>query len=139
MRRDARAALTVLVVLLCVPARAADSIGKESGGRLLARCEPALELVAGGATAPLAPSRHADAMSCIGFVDGFLWGHGWAAWRQHRDMYYCPPEDLSGRQAVTTLVDYLRAHPERLDAPGHVLLFAALTQAYPCRPLAEQK
>ena len=139
MRRLAAAAMVAVLVLLRVPARAADSIGKENGERLLARCEPALELLAAGGTAPLTPGRQADAMSCIGFVDGFLWGHGWAAWRENRDMYYCPPEDLSGRRAVSTLVDYLRAHPERLDAPAHVLLFSALTNAYPCRPLPDQK
>lgn len=126
-------------VLSCLPGQAADSIGKETGKRLLARCEPALDLLGVDSAASLSRARHADAMSCIGFVDGFLWGHGWAAWRQNRDMYYCPPEDLSGERAVPTLVDYLRAHPERLDAPAHVLLFAALSQAYPCRPLSDQK
>ena len=139
MKRLVRATLAAVVVLLCVPARAADSIGKENGERLLARCEPALDLLATGGNAALSPGPHGDAMSCIGFVDGFLWGHGWAAWRENRDMYYCPPEDLSGQRAVPTLVDYLRTHPERLDAPGHVLLFAALTQAYPCRPPAGDK
>jgi hypothetical protein len=121
-------------MLFCLPGQPADGIGKETGKRLLARCEPALELLAAGA-ASLDRARHADAMSCIGFVEGFLWGHGWAAWRQNRDMYYCPPEDLSGQGAVPALVDYLRAHPERLDAPAHVLLFSALSKAYPCRPL----
>jgi hypothetical protein len=125
-------------MLLCWPCAAADSIGKETGKQLLSRCEPALELLAGRA-ASLSRARHADAMSCIGFVDGFLWGHGWAAWRQHRDMYYCPPEDLSGRQAVPPLVDYLRAHPERLDASAHVLVFSALSKAYPCRALPDQQ
>ncbi len=140
--RRVRFAAVAAIVLSCLvsysPGQAADGIGKETGKRLLARCEPALELLAVGA-ASLSRTRHADAMSCIGFVDGFLWGHGWAAWRQNRDMYYCPPEGLDGQRAVPTLVGYLRAHPERLDAPAHVLLFSALSKAYPCRPLPEQK
>lgn len=139
MRSNARAAIASMVMLLCLPSQAADSIGKETGERLLARCEPALELLAGGSAASLSRARHADAMSCIGFVDGFLWGHGWAAWRRNQDMYYCPPEELSGQRAIPTLVDYLRAHPGRLDAPAHVLLFSALTKAYPCQPLPDQK
>jgi hypothetical protein len=139
MRRNARAAAAAAVMLACLPSQAADSIGRETGERLLARCEPALEVLAGNGAASLSRARHADAVSCIGFVDGFLWGHGWAAWRQNRDMYYCPPEDLSGQRAVPTLVDYLRAHPERLDAPAHVLLFSALTKAYPCQPPLDQK
>jgi hypothetical protein len=75
---------------------------------LLARCEPALELLAAGA-ASLNRARHADAMSCIGFVEGFLWGHGWA-WR--RTGHVLPAGDLSG-QAPSTLVGYLRTR-----APG---------------------
>jgi hypothetical protein len=83
----------------------------------------------------LSDEEYAQAVSCLGFVDGFLWGHGWAAWREKRDMYYCPPEDLTAWQFVPVLVEYLRAHPERLDARAHVLLFSALTNTYPCVPM----
>jgi len=125
-------------MLVAWPGDTPGSLGKETGQRLLARCEPAQELLAGG-TASLSRDRYADAMSCIGFVEGFIWGHGWAAWRERRDMYYCPPEAASAQDAVPVLVAYLRAHPERLDAPAHVLLFAALSNAWPCTPVPQRR
>ena len=113
----------------------AGSIGKESGAALLARCEPAAWMAEAGNRRILSDEEYAQALSCLGFVDGFMWGHGWAAWREKRDMYYCPPEDLTAWQFVPTLVEYLRANPERLDARAHVLLFSALTSTYPCVPM----
>ena len=128
---------TGLVVVLAALALVgnAGSIGKESGTALLTRCEPAVWMVEAGNRRILSDEEYARAMSCLAFVDGFMWGHGWAAWREKRDMYYCPAEDLTAWQFVPTLVEYLRAHPERLDARAHVLLFSALTSAYPCVPL----
>ena len=135
MRHVLRGALSVACLLGTSPCHALDNLGKETGARLLARCEPALELIAAGGPAPLTHERYAEAMSCIGFVEGFLWGHGWAAWRERRDMYYCPPQGASATQAVPVVTDYLRVHPERQDAPAHVLLFAALSNAWPCTPM----
>jgi hypothetical protein len=121
---------SVLALALAQQLHAGDGeLAREPGTVLLARCEAALQLISGGgATA----EERADGLTCIGFVDGFLYGHGWAAWREARDMYYCPPQAVSGHAAVPVLVAYLRAHPERLDAPAHVLLFAALSDAFPC-------
>jgi hypothetical protein len=128
----------VLCATLVLPAsvHAADRIGRESGVQLLARCEPALRMIEAGSRLLLNDAEYAQAQSCIGFVEGFIWGHGWAAWRQNRDMYYCPPEDFAAEQAVPILVEYLRAHPDRADAPAHVLLFSALSSALPCQPAA---
>lgn len=137
MRRKALSVSTAAVLVLAWPCQAAENLGKETGERLLARCEPALELIIAGGATSLGRERYAQAMSCIGFVEGFLWGHGWAAWRQKRDMYYCPPDAVSAQQAVPELVGYLRAHPERLDAAAHVLLFAAFSNAWPCTPMPE--
>jgi hypothetical protein len=75
----------------------------------------------------------------VAFVDGFIFGHGWAAWRESRDMYYCPPENFSAAAAIPALVAYLRAHEDRLDAPAHVLMFAGLSDAFPCSPPATEK
>ena len=119
-------------------ASGAGSLGKESGAALLTRCEPAVWMVEAGSRRLLNDAEYAQAQSCLGFVDGFMWGHGWAAWREKRDMYYCPPEELTATQFVPVLVEYLRAHPDRLDAQAHVLLFSALTSAYPCQPAAEK-
>jgi hypothetical protein len=101
---------------------------------LLARCEPALQMLDSAVAEGGSPEQRAQAQVCVAFVDGFIFGHGWAAWRQQRDMYYCPPADFSAAAAVPAVVEYLRAHPDRLDAPAHVLLFAALSAAFPCTP-----
>lgn len=130
-----------LCVLALVPGAALPQTasGRESGTQLFARCEPALRLVEAGSRLLLNDAEYAQAQSCIGFVDGFIWGHGWAAWRENRDMYYCPPEGFSATQAVPVLVAYLRAHPDRLDAHAHVLLFSALSNAFPCEPATPSK
>jgi hypothetical protein len=109
-------------------------IGKESGEQLLARCEPALRMIEAGSDAALSTAQRLEAESCIGFVDGFIWGHAWSAWRERADMFFCPPESFSAREGVPALVSYLRAHPERLIQRAHLLLFAAFNSAYPCQP-----
>ena len=60
-------------------ALAETASGRESGAQLLARCEPALRLVEAGSRLLLNDAEYAQAQSCIGFVDRFIWGHGWAA------------------------------------------------------------
>ena len=109
-------------------------IGKESGEQLLARCEPALRMIEAGDDAGLSAAERIEAASCIGFVDGFIWGHAWSAWRERTDMFFCPPELFSAKQGVPALMSYLRAHPDRLIQRAHLLLFAAFNSAYPCQP-----
>ncbi len=109
-------------------------IGKESGEQLLARCEPALRMIEAGGDAGLSAAERIEAASCIGFVDGFIWGHAWSAWRERSDMFFCPPELFSAKQGVPALMSFLRAHPDRLIQRAHLLLFAAFNSAYPCQP-----
>jgi hypothetical protein len=128
-----------MIAFLPMIAVAQGSIGKEDGAQLLARCEQALRLLDKGAAAELNRDEYGNAMSCIGFVDGFIWGHGWAAWRQSSPMYYCPPDGFSASEGVPALMQYLRAHPERLDSEAHILTFAALSSAYPCEPVPQSR
>ena len=131
--------LCLLSAFALLAALAQVSMGKEDGAQLLARCEPAIRLLEVGTSADLTREEYGDARSCIGFVDGFIWGHGWAAWRQTSPMYYCPPEGFSAAQGLPAIVQYLRAHPERLDGEAHVLTFAALSNAYPCEPALQSR
>jgi hypothetical protein len=130
----------LLILLLLFPiATTADPLGpggiaKESGEQLLARCEPALRMIEAGGDAGLSAAERIEAASCIGFVDGFIWGHAWSAWRERSDMFFCPPELFSAKQGVPALMSYLRAHPDRLIQRAHLLLFAAFNSAYPCQP-----
>jgi hypothetical protein len=128
--------LVVAAVLACAPPSArAQSMAKEPASRLLERCELAQRVLETGRRGALSRAQFAAAQTCVAFVDGFIWGHGWAAWRTQQDMYYCPPEGFSVAQAVPAVVEYLRAHPERLDTASHILTFAALSYAFPCRPM----
>jgi hypothetical protein len=127
-----------VAALACVPGSAqTQSIAKEPASRLLERCEFAQHVLETGGQGRLSGSQFAAAQTCVAFVDGFIWGHGWAAWRTQQDMYYCPPEGFSVTQAVPVLVAYFRAHPERLDADSHILTFAALSYAFPCQPMPQ--
>ena len=129
----------LLFLLLAIPLTTAAAplgpggIGKESGEQLLARCEPALRMIESGSDAGLSAAQSVEATSCIGFVDGFIWGHAWSAWRERTDMFYCPPELFSAREGVPALMNYLRAHPERLIQRAHLLVFAAFNSTYPCQ------
>jgi hypothetical protein len=130
--------LVVAAALACGPGPArAQSLAKEPASRLLERCELAQEVLETGSRGRLTQDQFAAAQACVAFVDGFIWGHGWAVWRTQRDMYYCPPEGFSVAQALPALVEYFRAHPERLDTDSHVLTFAALSYAFPCQPMPE--
>jgi len=106
-----------------------NTMGKEPGAWLQARCEP-LRNPAG----PVNAAQQADAQACLGFVDGFVWGHAWAAWRSGADMWFCLPEGFSPHQGVSAVLDYLDAHPDRSSEDAHLLVFLALTAAYPCKP-----
>ena len=127
-------ALSVSVVLLASAIRnadAGDGLAREDGVRLLAVCKAAQAFIEGRLTDQ---TLRADAQLCIGFLEGFAWGHGWSAWRQHSDMYFCPPEGFGYREAVPVVVHYLELHRERQIQRAHLLVFAALSQAYPCTP-----
>lgn len=106
-------------------------IAQLDGDRLLKVCESAQRLIDGKA---IASAEREDAQLCIGFVEGFVWGHGWEAWRRGADMYFCLPEGFGYRQGVPAVTTYLRAHPERHIQRAHLLLFSALSSAYPCTP-----
>jgi hypothetical protein len=123
------AVAATLAAALCAAAAPLD-IGKASGDELLALCEPALPLLDAG-KAP-APDPGADAAACIAFVDGFIWGHAWSAWRDRVDMYYCPPEGFGAREGVPAVVKYLREEPGRRIQRAHLLVFAAFNRAWPC-------
>lgn len=126
-------ALSAALAVGTIPlAPAQNSMGKEPGERLLARCEPARRLIDRGVAEGLSSGEQADAQGCLGFIEGFVWGHAWASWREARDMWFCLPQGFTGEQGVPVVVDYLEAHPDRLQEDAHLLVFLALTAAYPC-------
>jgi Rap1a immunity proteins len=121
------------LAIAAVSASAEKGMGKEPGTRLLSRCEAVQPLPAAGGSAGSGPAREADAQACVAFIEGFVWGHAWASWREARDMWFCLPQGFSGADGVPVVVDYLRAHPDRLEEDAHLLVFLALTAAFPCK------
>jgi hypothetical protein len=129
------AGLVALTLASATPLLAQESMGREPGIRLLTRCEAARLLTQGQrGLAGLSADQLADARACLAFMDGFVWGHAWASWRGAKDMWFCLPEGFSARQGVLLVLDYLEAHPDRLAEETHLLVFLALTAAYPCQP-----
>lgn len=120
------------LVVTAAAAHAADGLAREDGERLLVACTAAQRLI-GGET-PADRAEHVDAMLCIGFLEGFSWGHGWAAWRRNEEMYFCPPEGFDYRDAVPAIVSYLHEYPHRRIQRAHLLVFSALSRAFPCTP-----
>jgi hypothetical protein len=47
-------------------------------------------------------------------------------------LYACPNKVKAG-QIITVVQKYLKAHPERLDSDGAVLVTKALSEAFPCK------
>ena len=110
---------------------AADGLAREDGVRLLAACRQAERVIAAES---IDADARSDALLCIGFVEGFVWGHGWKSWRTGSDMYFCPPDGFEYRDAVPAVVSYLEEHPERLIQRAHLLVFGALSSKFPCTP-----
>ena len=108
-----------------------SGIGKEPGRRLLQVCELAVIWNGFGLGGS---AEEAEASACLAFIDGFVWGHAWASWREGRDMWFCLPGDFTAARGVKDVVRYLNTHPDRLDEESHLLVFLALTAAYPCKP-----
>jgi hypothetical protein len=107
-------------------------VGKWPGSRLLELCQVAASR--SGEDGALDRDATANDAVCVAFIDGFVWGHAWASWREAKDMWFCLPEGFSARQGAKDVVRYLNAHPDRLDEDSHLLVFLALTSAYPCKP-----
>lgn len=45
----------------------------------------------------------------------------------------CIPDTVTGYQAAKVVVQYLDAHPEKLHLDLSLLMFSALTEAFPCK------
>lgn len=64
---------------------------------------------------------------CIGFIKGAT-----NTWAEHNPREICPPEDLTNDRLREIVVNWLRAHPEALDAPAVAAVIVATTEAFPC-------
>lgn len=130
--RSGLALVCIAVAWLSGDGLAQSGVGKEPGSNLLRLCQAATAVPRGSGA--VGPEGQSDARACLAFVDGFVWGHAWASWREAKDMWFCLPQGFAVEQGARDVVNYLTAHPDRLDEDSHLLVFLALTAAYPCKP-----
>jgi len=118
----------LLIAAWCGPAYARDT-----GTELLKQCSKALTLLEGDASTLSAADR-SDASFCLGFVQGVTNIVSISYYVKPRGQMFCPPPNavIPLDAAVHALVDYLKAHPERLSARKVTLAAAAFMKAYPC-------
>ena len=64
---------------------------------------------------------------CIGFIKGVT-----NAWAEQRGGEFCPPDDLDNEELRAVVVNWLRSHPEALDASAVGSVISATTEAFPC-------
>lgn len=65
---------------------------------------------------------------CIGFIKGAT-----NTWAEHNPRKICPPDEVTNEELMTVVVDWLRTHPEALDAPAVAAVVVATTEAFPCK------
>ena len=62
---------------------------------------------------------------CGGYVASLVYGEG--------GQEFCPPKGVSIGQAVTVVINYIEARPERMHEQFGDLALEALTAAWPCK------
>ena len=65
---------------------------------------------------------------CIGFIKGVT-----NTWAEHNPRRICPPDEVTNERLRALIVDWLRAHPEALDATAVAAVVVATTEAFPCK------
>lgn len=122
-----------LAGVLLLAAGSSTVAAADTGTELLDQCTKALQLLAGHGAA-LSEADRNDASFCLGFVQGVTNIVSISYYVKPRGQMFCPPpgEAIPLDAAVKALVDYLKAHPERLSARKVTLAAAAFMKAYPC-------
>ena len=64
---------------------------------------------------------------CIGFIKGVT-----NAWAEQSTGEFCPPDELDNEELRAVIVNWLRSHPEALDASAVGSVLSATTEAFPC-------
>jgi hypothetical protein len=64
---------------------------------------------------------------CIGFIKGVT-----NTWAEHNPREICPPDEVTNEKLRSLVVDWLRSHPEALEATAVAAVVVATTEAFPC-------
>jgi len=131
-----RALFPLLFTVLCTLAPLALTAGntpaifRADGHTLLAECGEVISFLEAG----IDSATGMGASYCLGMVSGMLSLNTIYQAQQQRQLLFCPPRSrvITNAEAARTVVEYLKAHPERLNLDHPSLMFFAFEDAWPC-------
>ena len=83
---------------------------------------------------PTKPKEAFDERKCFGYIAGVLDAYAVVSGLYRNVRIYCAPaQGLSFDTAVSTLVWWVRAHPDKAEVPARTGLLLALKERYPCQ------
>lgn len=105
-------------------------IFRADGHTLLAECGEVISFLEAG----IDSTTGMGASYCLGMVSGMLNLNTIYQAQQQRQLLFCPPRNrvITNAEAARTVVEYLQAHPERLNLDHPSLMFFAFEDAWPC-------
>ncbi len=128
--------ILLVCLLLAMPVFANAGV---DGSELLQKCEPIEKLYDDPAS--LSSKEGSGVVYCMGYIDSFIETFYFQVKAKIvPSVPFCMPEkDLSRKEIVKVVVEYLRNNSEEMSNPAGYYLFLALRQAYPCSQKEEKK
>ena len=99
----------------------------ETGREFLKECEPSTKQV----FTQLSPDDQLLGIGCGGYLRGFMAAIRITEAGQGKRMI-CSPAGAEIRQALRIVVGWMNGHTPQLDQPAPSLIFASLSEAFPC-------
>lgn len=129
------------ITLLFISTTSNAYYSSKTGADVLTQCSHAVSFM--DAHNPNSP-YYADLGWCMGFIEGISQVElrdavviANANKNNNPDLKkyldYCSPKNATLEQDMRIITKYLKDHPEKLNAPGAVLVIEALRQAFPCK------
>jgi hypothetical protein len=78
----------------------------------------------GYAKSPYAAKQFSQGGFCLGYISAIIEFNG---------ATICAPSTATYEQAIRITFKYLNNNPERLSLPANLLVFAAMSSAFPCQ------
>ena len=116
----------LLFLVLLSPGLAQSQTGQE----LLDRCS---HYVAGKSGEELEPAQMIKATSCFSYIDGFGAADSLSPLEHEGKRMFCVPEQVSIKEAATSIIEWMQANPEKLGYPARHVVAMALISTFPCK------
>lgn len=122
---------TYTIILFLLAFMIAPQPSKADGNKLLKACTAGLKVI--NKDKGLPSNEYVDAAFCAGLIQGVI-GTNRIYQMSGTRPFFCIPEEMSNKaQNTRTVVQYLTAHPEKLELHEATLIIEALSEAFPCR------